>query len=71
MAKSRHTVAVVILALAEIGLLAALVAVALGARLATISGWVEQIPGGRLAAGGGAAALLFVAAIAMTILVSD
>lgn len=71
MTKSRRALVVTILALTEMALIAALVAVALGTRLATVSGWVEQVPGGRLAAAGAAVVLLLVAAIAMTVTVSD
>ena len=71
MTKGSRALVVLTLAIAEIALIAALVAVALGRRLATVSGWVEQIPGGRLAAAGGAVVLLLISAIAMTVMVSD
>ncbi len=71
MTKSSRALVVTILALTEVALIAALVAVALGTRLATVSDWVEQIPGGRLAAAGGAVILLLIAAVIMTVMVSD
>ena len=71
MTKSRRALGVTILALTEIALIVALVAVALGTRLAIVSDQVDQLPGGRLAAAGAAVALLLIAAIVMTILVSD
>jgi len=71
MTKSRRALVVLILALTEIALIVALVAVALGSRLATISGWVAQLPGGRLTAAGADVLLLLIAAVAMTVMVSD
>jgi hypothetical protein len=57
--------------LVEIALIALIVVVALGRRVAAVADLVEQVPGGRLAVAGVALVLLLVAALAMTILVSD
>jgi hypothetical protein len=57
--------------LVEIALIALIIVVALGRRVAAVSDLVEQVPGGRLAIAGGALVLLLIAALAMTILVSD
>ena len=62
---------IALVGLVEIALIALIVVVALGRRVAAVADIVEQIPGGRLAVAGVALVLLLVAALAMTILVSD
>lgn len=71
MARSRRAVGVALVGLVEIALVATLVALALGQRVAAVSDFVEQVPGGHLVVAASAVALLLVAAIIMTYLVSD
>ena len=71
MVKGRRSAAKAFLALAEIGLIAAIVVVALGRRVPAVADLVAQIPGGGLAVIGAAVLLLAVAAVVMTVLVSD
>jgi membrane-anchored glycerophosphoryl diester phosphodiesterase (GDPDase) len=69
--KGGRATTVAIVALVEIALVAVIVLAILGHRLMTVSDWMEQVPGGRLVVAVGALALLVVAAILMTALVSD
>ena len=69
--RSNRTTTIALVGLAEIALIALIVVVLLGERVATVADVVEQVPGGRLAVAGVTLVLLLVAALAMTILVSD
>lgn len=71
MARSRWSLAVVVLALAEVALIAAIVLLIIDRGLAPFADLIAQVPGGRLVLALGAFALLLVAALAMTRLVSD
>ncbi len=69
--RSNRGTTIAMVGLVEIALIALIVVVALGRRVAAVADLVEQVPGGRLAVAGVALVLLLVAALAMTILVSD
>jgi len=62
---------VILIGLIEIALVALIVVVLLGRRVAAVADLVEKIPGGRLAAAGGGVLLLLIAALVMTVQVSD
>ena len=69
--KSGRGTTAAIVAVVEIALVAVIILAILGQRVVTVSDWMEQVPGGRLVVAAGALALLVVAAILMTALVSD
>jgi hypothetical protein len=62
---------VALIGIIEIALIALIVVALLGQRIAATGDLIDQIPGGRLVVAGVAAALLLVAALVMTFLVSD
>jgi uncharacterized membrane protein len=73
-AKSRSSsrgARIAMIGLIEIGLIALIVLVLSGERVAAVADVVAQVPGGRLVVAGGMAVLLLVAALVMTIQVSD
>ena len=69
--RSNRGMTIALVGLVEIALIALIVVVLLGERVAAVADLVEQVPGGRLAVAGVALVLLLIAALAMTILVSD
>lgn len=69
--RSSRGTTVALVGLVEIGLVALIVVVLLGRRVAVVADLVDPIPGGRLAVVGGALLLLLLAALVMTFLVSD
>jgi hypothetical protein len=69
--RSNRSTTIAMVGLVEIALIALIVVVALGRRIAAVADMVEQVPGGRLAVAGVALVLLLIAALAMTILVSN
>lgn len=67
----RRSATALLVALAEIALIAAIVLVALGRRVGAVSDWVERVPGGGLVVVGVAVVLLVLAAGVMTVIVSE
>ena len=61
---------VAVIALIEVALLAVIAVALAGSRIALTAEWLEAVPGGRWAVAGVALALLVVAALAMTVLLS-